>query len=77
MPKEGVPFHLSVVQEELKRPRFDDGLEGVLELCNSISLTDILQAADLETSAQESNSLTAEAAMQSVQDVVIGAVSPV
>ena len=34
------------MQLELKRQRFGDGLEGVLELINSVNLTDMLQAAD-------------------------------
>lgn len=35
-----------LVQAELKRPRFDDGLQGILLLINSVNLTDMLQAAD-------------------------------
>ena len=34
------------MQVELKRSRFEDGLEGVLELINSVNLSDMLQAAD-------------------------------
>ena len=34
------------MQRELKRPRFEDGLEGILHLINSVNLTDMLAAAD-------------------------------
>lgn len=34
------------MQRELKRPRFEDGLEGILYLINSVNLTDMLAAAD-------------------------------
>ena len=40
------PIVLLLVQRELKRPRFEDGLEGILHLINSVNLTDMLAAAD-------------------------------
>lgn len=35
-----------LVQRELKQPRFEDGLEGILHLINSVNLTHMLAAAD-------------------------------
>lgn len=40
------------VQAELRQPRFEEGLEGVLELANSLNLTDILRVADLDIRAE-------------------------
>ena len=45
------------MQIELKRSRFEDGLEGVLELINSVNLTDMLQAADEDIAMVEDLSL--------------------
>ena len=45
------------MQAELSQPRFEEGLEGVLELANSLNLTDILRAADLDIRA-ENNSIS-------------------
>lgn len=58
----------------MKGPRFEEGLEGVLDLADSISLTDTLAAADLESSAHDkATSATKEAVVQSVQELVAGA----
>ena len=66
------------MQAELKRPRFEEGLEGVLNLANSISLTDTLAAADLDSSAHSrSTTLTKEAVVQSVGGLVADAASVV
>ena len=57
------------MQAELKQPRFEEGLEGVLALANSVSLTDILQAADLDVVDQQPPN-AAEATVQGVGSLV-------
>lgn len=60
----------------MKRPRFEEGLEGVLNLASSISLTDTLAAADLASDALgRGRSLTTTAMVSSVEDLVAGAAS--
>lgn len=39
---------LQVIKMQLERSRYEDGLEGVLDLANSIDLTDILFAEDID-----------------------------
>ena len=39
---------MEVIRTQLKQPKFEDGLEGVLELAQNIDLTSTLLAADLE-----------------------------
>lgn len=58
----------------MKRPRFEEGIEGVLDLAESISLKDTLAAAELDSSAHDkATSATTEAVVQSVQELVVGA----
>ena len=58
----------------MKRPRFEEGIEGVLDLADSISLKDTLAAADLDSSAHDkATSATKEAVVQSVEELVVGA----
>lgn len=59
---------VQVVKEQLDRPKFEDGLEGILELAKSVSLTDTLLAADLDI-AGESTSLAGNVAQQTVSSV--------
>ena len=60
----------------MQRPRFEEGLEGVLALADSISLKDTLAAADLDSSAHDkANPTTKEAVVQSVEELVAGAAS--
>ena len=66
---------LCSLQTELKQPRFEEGLEGMLELANSISLNQLLQAADLDISADKQAASQAEAAMQAAGTLVIDAAS--
>lgn len=71
-------FIITVIfsQAELKRPRFEEGLEGVLDLANSISLTDTLAAANLDSGAHSKGpTLTTEAMVQSVEGLVADAAS--
>lgn len=39
---------MEVIRAQLKQSKFEDGLEGVLELAQNIDLTSTLLAADLE-----------------------------
>lgn len=58
----------------MKRPRFEEGIEGVLDLAESISLKDTLAAAELDSSAHDkATAATTEAVVQSVQELVVGA----
>ena len=59
----------------MKQPRFEEGLQGVLELASSISLTDILQAADLDISEEQDTISRAEAAVQNAGSLVADAAS--
>lgn len=70
----GLPTLLGV-QAELKQPRFEEGLEGVLELASSISFSAVLQAADLDVAAKDDASTKAGAALQAVERVVSDAPS--
>ena len=65
------------MQAELKRPRFEEGLEGVLNLASSISLKDTLAAADLAANASNRSMTTTAAVVSSVEDVVVGVASMV
>ena len=65
------------MQAELKQPRFEEGLEGVLELASSISFSAVLQAADLDVAAREDASSKAGAALQAVEHVVTDSASVV
>ncbi len=60
---------VQVIKEQLDRPKFEDGLEGILELAKSVSLTDTLLAADLDI-AGESTSLAGNVAQQTVSSVL-------
>ena len=44
---------MQVVKEQLERPKFEDSLQGVMELTKSVSLTETLLAADLDVDAAE------------------------
>ena len=66
-----------MLQAELARPRFEEGLEGVLDLANSISLNDLLQAADIDVSPQNDASLAKEAVVQSVEGIMADAAAVV
>ena len=66
------------LQAEMKRPRFEEGLEGVLDLADSVSLKDTLAAADLDAGAHDkADSATKEVVIQSVEELVVGAASNV
>ena len=39
---------IEVVRTQLRQPKFEDGMEGVLELAESVDLTAALLAADLD-----------------------------
>lgn len=68
-------YHLWV-QAEMRRPRFEEGLEGVLALADSISLKDTLAAADLDSSGHDKAiPTTKEAVVQSVEGLVAEAAS--
>ena len=69
--------HFGHMQVQLKKPRFEDGLEGVLHLANSVSLTDTLQAADLDASVGEVRKLTPQTALDTVGGAVNDALSVV
>ncbi len=60
---------VQVVKEQLDQPMFQDGLQGVLELAKSVSLTDTLLAADLDIAA-EGTSLAGSADVQTVSSVL-------
>lgn len=60
---------VQVIKEQLDRPKFQDGLEGILELAKSVSLTDTLLAADLDI-VGEGKSLTESPAVQNVISVL-------
>ncbi|DBA79451.1 TPA: hypothetical protein ACH3X2_007723 [Trebouxia sp. C0005] len=49
---------VEIIKGQLKKPRFEDGLEGVLHLANSVSLKDTLQAADLDVSVGQARGQT-------------------
>ncbi|KAL3158681.1 hypothetical protein ABBQ32_011423 [Trebouxia sp. C0010 RCD-2024] len=66
---------VSIVQAELKRPRFEEGLEGVLDLASSISLEDTLAAADLAANASGRSLNTTAAVVSSVEDLITDAAS--
>ena len=70
-------LHGFILQAELARPRFEEGLEGVLELANSISLNDLLQAADIDAVPQRDTSLAKEAVVQSVEGMIADAAAVV
>ena len=61
------------LQAELKRPRFEEGLEGVLDLANSISLNDLLQAADIDTGLHQGISDAEEEDGQAAEGFIDGA----
>ena len=66
-----VCIHDFCLQAEMKRPRFEEDLEGVLDLADSISLKDTLTAADLDVNAHgKATSATKEAVAQSVEESV-------
>ncbi|KAL3161315.1 hypothetical protein ABBQ38_009669 [Trebouxia sp. C0009 RCD-2024] len=58
---------LNILKAELRQPRFEEGLEDVLELVKSLSLTEILQAADLDMKANGSGVSPAGADLQAAQ----------
>lgn len=59
----------------MKRPRFEEGLEGVLDLASSISLEDTLAAADLAANASGRSLNTTAAVVSSVEDLITDAAS--
>ena len=59
------------MQAELRQPRFEEGLHDVLDLADSLSLTDILQAADLDITAEGEGVSKAEAGLQAAQSLVV------
>ncbi|DBA92428.1 hypothetical protein WJX77_009083 [Trebouxia sp. C0004] len=61
---------VQVIKEQLDRPKFEDGLEGILELAKSVSLTDTLLAADLNI-VGESTSLAGNVAQQTVSSILL------
>ena len=65
------------MQGQLKKPRFEDGLEGVLHLANSVSLKDTLQAADLDVSVGQARGANPLSALDAVGGAVSDALSPV
>ena len=65
------------MQGQLKKPRFEDGLEGVLHLANSVSLTDTLKAADLDASVGQARGMTPMGALDAVGGAVNDVLSPV
>lgn len=60
------------MQAELRQPRFEEGLEGVLDLASSLNLTEILRAADLDIQAEGDGICTAESGLQATQGLVTG-----
>jgi len=68
---------LPCMQGQLKKPRFEDGLEGVLHLANSVSLTDTLKAADLDDSVGQARGMTPLGALDAVGGAVNDVLSPV
>ncbi len=71
------PMWLPCTQGQLKKPRFEDGLEGVLHLANSVSLTDTLKAADLDASVGQARGMTPLGALDAVGGAVNDVLSPV
>jgi len=65
------------MQGQLKKPRFEDGLEGVLHLANSVSLTDTLKAADLDASVGQARGMNPMGALDAVGGAVNDVLSPV
>lgn len=61
------------MQAELRQPRFEEGLEDVMELANSLSLTVILQAADLDIKAKGSGVSPGGPDLQAAQTFVTDA----
>lgn len=59
------------MQADLRQPRFEEGLHDVLYLADSLSLTDILQAADLDLTAEGGDVSKAEAGLQAAQSLVV------
>ncbi len=70
-------MQLPCMQGQLKKPRFEDGLEGVLHLANSVSLTDTLKAADLDASVGQAREMTPMGALDAVGGAVNDVLSPV
>ena len=60
------------VQAELRQPRFEEGLEGVLDLANSVNLTEILCTADLDNRAEGQGISIAESGLQATQGLFMG-----
>jgi hypothetical protein len=71
------PMWLPCMQGQLKKPRFEDGLEGVLHLANSVSLKDTLKAADLDASVGQARGMTPTGALDAVGGAVNDVLSPV
>lgn len=68
---------VEIIKGQLKKPRFEDGLEGVLHLANSVSLTDTLKAADLDASVGQARGMTPMGALDAVGGAVNDVLSPV
>ena len=65
------------MQAELRQPRFEEGLEGVLDLAHSLNLTEILRAADLDIMAEGQGMSTAESGLQVAQSLATGSMKAV
>ncbi|KAL0044911.1 hypothetical protein WJX82_001842 [Trebouxia sp. C0006] len=68
---------VEIIKGQLKKPRFEDGLEGVLHLANSVSLKDTLKAADLDASVGQARGMTPTGALDAVGGAVNDVLSPV
>ncbi|KAL0040544.1 hypothetical protein WJX77_010258 [Trebouxia sp. C0004] len=68
---------VEIIKGQLKKPRFEDGLEGILHLANSVSLTDTLQAADLDATVGQAQGLNPMGALDAVGGVINDVLSPV
>lgn len=68
---------VEIIKGQLKKPRFEDGLEGILHLANSVSLTDTLKAADLDASVGQARGMNPLGALDAVGGTVNDVLSPV
>ena len=59
------------MQAELRQPRFEEGLHDVLDLANSLSLTKILHAADLDVRAGGEVTSKAATGLQAAQSLIV------
>lgn len=59
----------------MRQPGFEIVSEDVLELASSLSLTEVLQAADLDVRAEGQVISTAEASLHTAQSLLPGSMS--